>query len=84
MRPNFILKVLALICVSVLPLQMYSNQSSKEGMVEEKQQVLPHVVHVGAGYSYIASQASLKNGGAVDFISMSNILFAWAKKWISL
>ena len=66
MRPNFILKALALICVSVLPLQMYSNQSSKEGMVEEKQQVLPHVVHVGAGYSYIASQASLKNGGAVE------------------
>ena len=27
---------------------------------------------------------NLKNGGAVDFISMSNILFAWAKKWISL
>ncbi len=27
---------------------------------------------------------NLKNGGAVDFISMSNILFVWAKKWISL
>ena len=26
---------------------------------------------------------NLKNGGAVDFISMSNILFAWAKRWIS-
>ena len=26
---------------------------------------------------------NLKNGGAVDFISMSNILFAWAKHWIS-
>ena len=25
---------------------------------------------------------NLKNGGAVDFISMSNILFAWAKRWI--
>ena len=27
---------------------------------------------------------NLKNGGAVDFIPMSKILFAWAKKWISL
>ena len=27
---------------------------------------------------------NLKNGGAVDFIPMSNILFAWAKLWISL
>ena len=27
---------------------------------------------------------ALKQGGAVDFISMSKILFAWAKKWISL
>ena len=27
---------------------------------------------------------SLKNGGAVDFIPMSEMLFAWAKKWISL
>ena len=25
----------------------------------------------------------LKNGGAVDFDSMSEILFAWSKKWIS-
>ena len=27
---------------------------------------------------------NLKNGGAVDFIPMSKILFAWAKHWISL
>ena len=27
---------------------------------------------------------SLKNGGAVDFIPMSEMLFAWAKHWISL
>ena len=27
---------------------------------------------------------TLKQGGAVDFIPMSEILFAWAKKWISL
>ena len=27
---------------------------------------------------------ALKQGGAVDFIPMSKILFAWAKKWISL
>ena len=27
---------------------------------------------------------ALKQGGAVDFIPMSEILFAWAKKWISL
>ena len=27
---------------------------------------------------------NLKKGGAVDFIPMSKILFAWAKKWISL
>jgi hypothetical protein len=26
---------------------------------------------------------NLKNGGTVDFDSMSEILFAWAKKWIS-
>ena len=26
---------------------------------------------------------NLKNGGAVDFIPMSEILFAWAKRWIS-
>ena len=26
---------------------------------------------------------NLKNGGATDFSSMSDILFAWAKKWIS-
>ena len=26
---------------------------------------------------------SLKNGGTVDFISMSNALFIWAKQWIS-
>ena len=26
---------------------------------------------------------NLKNGGAVDFNSMSSVLFAWAKKWIS-
>jgi len=25
----------------------------------------------------------LKNGGTVDFNSMSEALFAWAKKWIS-
>lgn len=68
MKTNFILKALALISVSVLPLQMYSNQSSMEGAVEENQPVLPHVVHIGAGYSYIASQSSLKlkNGGAVE------------------
>ena len=26
---------------------------------------------------------SLKKGGAVDFVPMSETLFAWAKKWIS-
>ena len=26
---------------------------------------------------------NLKNGGTVDFNSMSEILFSWAKKWIS-
>ncbi len=26
---------------------------------------------------------SLKNGGVVDFIPMSNALFAWSKKWIA-
>ena len=26
---------------------------------------------------------NLKNGGAIDFSSMSDTLFAWAKKWIS-
>jgi len=25
----------------------------------------------------------LKNGGAVDFNLMSEILFAWSKKWIT-
>ncbi|MBR6521038.1 MAG: nucleotidyltransferase domain-containing protein, partial [Oscillospiraceae bacterium] len=25
----------------------------------------------------------LKNGGAVDFVSMSESLFAWSKKWIN-
>ena len=26
---------------------------------------------------------SLKNGGTVDFVSMSDALFVWAKQWIS-
>ena len=27
---------------------------------------------------------SLKKGGAVDFVPMSETLFAWAKKWIAV
>ena len=48
-----------------------------------KQQEELRIVAAPNEQAIINTFLRLKNGGAVDFIPMSNTLFAWAKHWIS-
>lgn len=65
MKSHVTLKMLALIVAAILPIQIVSAKSNSTGAVEE-QQVQPHVLHAGLGYSYIASLKSLKSGAGID------------------
>lgn len=53
MKSHVTSKMLALIVAAVLPLQIVLAKSNSTEAVEEKQQVRPHVLHAGLGYSYI-------------------------------
>lgn len=77
MKSHVTSKMLALIVAAVLPLQIVLAKSNSTEAVEEKQQVRPHVLHAGLGYSYIPGVYVYKAAMSIGSVNSGIGLSAW-------